>query len=45
MQIKTRQENDLKMQYEILIRYAANFFMLMAFEREYLFLLFPLCLY
>lgn len=35
MQIKTRQGNDLKMQYEILIRHAADVCTLMVFEREY----------
>ena len=35
MQIKTRQGNDLKMQYEILIRHAADVCTLMVFERGY----------
>lgn len=35
MQIKTRQGNDLAMQYEILIRHAADVHTPMVFEREY----------
>ena len=35
MQIKTRQENDLKMQYEIMIVHVADVNTLMIFEREY----------
>ena len=36
MQIKTRQENDLKMQYEILIEHLADVYTLMIFERDYI---------